>query len=66
VVVGRRFGKAVWRNKAKRIARTLFDHLNKTKHQACDMLFFPNKNFLTESKISLTRDFDSVIEKVDL
>lgn len=66
VVVGRRFGKAVQRNKAKRLARTLFDQSNKTMYQACDMLFFPNKNFLTESKILLIRDFDLVIEKVNL
>jgi len=65
VVVGRRFGKAVLRNKAKRIARTLFDQSSKINNQACDILFFPNKNFLGESKISLIREFDLVIEKVN-
>jgi ribonuclease P protein component len=65
VVVSRRFGKAVHRNKAKRIARSLFDQFKKTINQSCDMLFFPNINFLTEPPKTLMSEFDLVLGKIN-
>jgi len=65
VVVSRKFGKAVWRNRAKRIARTLFTLSQKKKHPSCDMVIFPNRKILSEPFRELVGDFNQAIEKAE-
>ena len=65
-VVNRKFGPAVRRNKAKRVARSLFDGVQKKLSPACDLVFFPKSAMLTQRHAAIVRDFERVIEEADL
>jgi len=65
-VVNRKFGAAVRRNKAKRVARSLFDGIQKKLSPACDLLFFPKNAMLTQRHAALASDFERVLKEADL
>jgi len=62
-VVGRRFGPAVRRNKAKRIARILFDQFQKRISPSCDIILFPRIALLTQRRDLLTVDFENALRQ---
>ena len=65
-VVNRKLGAAVRRNKARRVARSLFDGVQKKLSPACDLLFFPKSAMLTQRYAALAGDFERVLEAADL
>ncbi|MBI3610761.1 MAG: ribonuclease P protein component [Nitrospirae bacterium] len=66
VVVNKRFGSAVTRNKAKRKARILFDLCHKKISPACDILLFPKKGMLSQKQALLIDHFRRTLEQAHL
>jgi ribonuclease P protein component len=57
-VVGKRFGSAVWRNKAKRIARNIFHEFQSRISPPCDIVLFPKKEMLVQGYRLLSSQFE--------
>jgi len=62
-VVSKRFGPAVRRNKAKRIARNIFHEFQGKICPPCDILLFPKKTMLVHRYQLLSGDFERAIER---
>jgi ribonuclease P protein component len=65
-VVSKRFGPAVKRNKAKRIARRIFFELQSQICPSCDILLFPKGPMLVNRYVLLSGDFQRAIERARL
>jgi ribonuclease P protein component len=57
-VVGKRFGSAVCRNKAKRIARNIFHEFQNRISPPCDIVLFPKKELLVRGYRLLRSQFE--------
>ncbi|MBI3597315.1 MAG: ribonuclease P protein component [Nitrospirae bacterium] len=62
-VVSKRFGSAVRRNKAKRIARKIFHEFQRRPRPPCDIILFPKKEMLVHGYPLLTSDFERAMRQ---
>jgi ribonuclease P protein component len=65
-VVNRRFGTAVRRNKVKRVARSLFNEVQRKIAPACDLLVLPKITMLTQKHAELVSDFERALKAAEL
>jgi ribonuclease P protein component len=65
-VVNRRFGSAVRRNQVKRVARSLFDEVQRKIVKGCDLLVLPKSTMLTQKYAELVTDFERTLEAAEL
>lgn len=66
IIVGRRFGNAVRRNRAKRVFRDLARQLYPDLMPDCGLLVFPKRDALLQSREELTHVWKSSLERMHL
>lgn len=62
VIIGKSFGKAVDRNRAKRKSRHLFYLVKGSIHPACDILFRPRVSLLKEKRSIVFMELERSLE----
>lgn len=66
IIVGRRFGNAVRRNRAKRVFRDLTRQLYPDMVAGCGLLVFPKRDALSQSREELAQVWKSSLERMHL
>ncbi len=66
IIVGKRFGNAVRRNRAKRVFRDLARQLHADMVAGRGVLVFPKRDALLQSREELTRLWKSSLERMRL
>jgi len=66
IIVSRKFGSAVLRNKAKRRARGIVDRIHAKISPPCDILIFPRKAMITLPHPVVVIEFSRILRKAHL
>jgi ribonuclease P protein component len=66
IVVGKRFGNAVRRNRAKRVFRTLVRQLHRDLVPGLALLVFPKREALLQPSAELRRFWETSLQRVHL
>lgn len=66
IVVGKRFGTAVWRNRAKRVFRALVRQLHHDLVPGMALVVFPKREALSQPSAELRRSWETSLQRVHL